>query len=122
MRASTGQGSGNNKTHWEVQEEVDFRVQVVVAVEVTVAVAAFLSAQAAEVAALAVEVGQAVVVDLTLAEAEVAGPRGQLAPAPQADRVDLVADGTLAKAVAHLAADRQTNVGLLHRVGHQVKA
>jgi hypothetical protein len=71
------------------------------------------------VAALAVEVDQAVVVALTLAEAEVAGPRGL---APQADRVDLVADGTLAKAVAHLAADRQTNVGLLHRVGHQVKA
>ena len=42
LKASTGQGSGNNKTHWEVQEEVDFRVQVVVAVAVTVAVAVFL--------------------------------------------------------------------------------
>jgi hypothetical protein len=80
-----------------------------------------VAAQAA-VAALAVEVDQAAVVALTLAEAEVAGPRGQLVLALQADRVDLVADGTLAKAVAHLAADRQTNVGLLHRVGHQVKA
>ena len=116
MKASTGQGSGNNKTHWEVQEEVDFQVQVVVAVAVTAVVAAFLSAQAvvaaqAAVAAQAVEVDQAVVVALTLAEAEVAGPRGQLVLALQADRVDLVADGILAEAVAHLAADHQTNGG-----------
>ena len=100
---------------------VGSRVQVVVAVAVTGTVAASLLAQAV-VAALAVEVDQAVVVALTLAEAEVAGPRGQLVLAPQADRVDLVADGTLAKAVAHLVADHQTNGGLLHQVGHQVKA